>query len=196
MLGYDYRTRGREELKILRQKLLECSDCRKDLLNRLVEVCAPDVLAMAHRHAGDNQGLREDLEDHLIGALIQTAERYDPLRGEFWTYAKPTLEGSVRMFFRNRRREIAVGLTENRDVVCIEDQVVSKIADTQALMWARRMLREVGLPDDSIALDALLRRTSICDAARSLDMDYDVLRRKIKRARKGRAVKMFLATVR
>ncbi len=175
----------------LRAQLIACDKQRATLLNQLVELHTAKALALARHYAQGDAGLREDLEDHLIGSLIEAANAYDPTVSAFWTYAQTVLAGSVKMYFRSKRREVPAGLVES----CAAESDVSAeaaqhTADCEAIVWARRMLKEVGLTSD-VAVAALLRHITVVEAAQRLDMRYETLRRKLVRARRSETARRF-----
>jgi hypothetical protein len=131
--------------------------------------------------------LREDLEDELMTCLMGVAERYDPAQCAFWTYAYSTLRGRVRMYFRQRRREVSVGLMSDEGTVI--DPWIG-FSESMTEDWARRMLAEVGFLNQP-AIDHLMGKIDNREAARRVGLNEDYFRRRLSAVKQSEAAEAF-----
>lgn len=65
------------------------------------------VRALARRYAGGNEPLEDLVQVGSIG-LVKALDRFDPERGDFASYAVPTIVGELKRHFRDRTWTVSV----------------------------------------------------------------------------------------
>ena len=102
-------------------------------VDRLVEENLPLATALAARHRGPGVEFDDLLQAARVG-LVQAAQRYDPQRGKFGSYACPWILGEIRALLRQRPMTPLPEGSEPAQECVFDEQVESKADLHRALM--------------------------------------------------------------
>lgn len=78
-----------------------CTDgLRQQWLDRAVELNIGFALSLARAFIGRGEGA-DDIEQVALLGLIKAARGFDPARGDFLSYAAPTIRGEIKRYYRD-----------------------------------------------------------------------------------------------
>lgn len=129
--------------------------------------------------AGRNEGLREDLEDVAIDALVAAASSYDDTRGaKFWTYCEMKTRYAFADYFASKCKEVSCA-----EVFVDCENPYQELYDSETDELIRVVLDRLGIshPD---AIQAVYGMLSFKELAITIDTRYEVVRRRIIQCRK------------
>jgi RNA polymerase sigma-B factor len=116
------------------------------------------VRALARRYADRGEPLDDVVQAGMVG-LINAADRYDPERGDFRSFAAPTVVGEIRRHFRDRTWSVSVPRRVKDDSVAVSQAIERLSGDLGHTPTVQDLATDLRISVDRV-LDALGARTA------------------------------------
>ncbi len=116
------------------------------------------VRALARRYADRGEPLDDVVQAGMVG-LINAADRYDPERGDFRSFAAPTVVGEIRRHFRDRTWSVSVPRRVKDDSVAVSQAIERLSGDLGHTPTVQDLADDLRIPVDRV-LDALGAHTA------------------------------------
>lgn len=98
--GLSREDRAARTREALEKAALSSDGIRQRWLDRAVELNIGFALSLARAYQGRGEGA-DDIEQVALLGLIKAARGFDPARGDFLSYAAPTIRGEIKRYFRD-----------------------------------------------------------------------------------------------
>jgi RNA polymerase sigma-B factor len=118
-------------------------------------------LARRYRHSGESD---DDLEQVAYLGLVKAAERYDPDRGPFASYAAPTILGELRRHFRDRGWGVHVTRSIQENVLAVNDAIERLYGELGRTPNPREVAASTGLAIEDV-IEAMSASSAYTPAA-------------------------------
>ena len=116
------------------------------------------VRALARRYADRGEPFDDVVQAGMVG-LIKAADRFDPERGDFRSFAAPTIIGEIRRHFRDRTWSVSVPRRVKDDSVAVAQAVERLSGELGHTPTVGDLADDLGLSVDRV-LDALGAHTA------------------------------------
>jgi RNA polymerase sigma-B factor len=126
--------------------------------DRLILANMDFVRALARRYGDRGEPLDDVVQAGMVG-LINAADRYDPERGDFRSFAAPTVVGEIRRHFRDRTWSVSVPRRVKDDSIAVSQAIERLSADLGHTPTVQELADDLRIPADRV-LDALGAHTA------------------------------------
>jgi len=118
-------------------------------------------LACRYRHSGESF---DDLEQVAYLGLVKAADRYDPDRGPFASYAAPTILGELRRHFRDKGWGVHVSRSIQENVLSVNGAIETLFGELGRTPSPREVSTHTGLAIEDV-IEAMSAASAYTPAA-------------------------------
>lgn len=134
---------SREERTVLTEEALEMAaqepdPARQSWLDRAVELNMGFALSLSRTYRGRGEAA-DDVDQVAMLGLVKATQGFDPSRGDFLSYAAPTIRGEIKRYYR----DLAWMVRPPRRIQDLQAEITRSVHDLEQSLGRSPLPREV-----------------------------------------------------